>query len=384
MSAPEAVKDRDALYYPFIHLRDETWLRGTLLFFPHVLRMVPSRYDLKDTEFVRQLTETEGRWGKPLVGSYPLDSSFAYSAGSRLAARFAADPKASQFRESYSRSATVNSFGSDAVFQIHKDKFASALEETLRDLELVWRPSIPRRGDWLAVHPVIGEIVMSIAAVAAARHKGCDILTDTKRNHLAAASDDEEAIYDKLLGRMSNESKVRETEAREVGDLVIATTFDLSGLKPADFGALSREREALFDFKVLLAQRAGRIPPMADDTTRLAIAREAAEDILTEWESKRRTWGKFMRRALRLEAADEAKDVATNLLTAVGVPMAAAGTSLASTGSVLLGAVPGLAVGFSLYGAKVWRDLGVEERTAPTRFLSLVESHGGVLSAATE
>jgi hypothetical protein len=219
---------------------------------------------------------------------------------------------------------------------------------------------------------------MSTAAVAAARDRGCDILTDTRRNHLAAATDDEESIYNSLLGRTKGQDEVRETEAHEVGDLVMATTFDLSGLKPADFAALSREREALFDFKALLAQRACRIPPMADERKRLAVAREAADDIISEWEKTRRSWGKFLKRAFRLEAADEAKDVATNLLIEVGL-----GTGLVATGTVLLGAAPGLAIGLSLYGAKTWRDLGVEERTAPTHFLSLVASQGGVLSAAT-
>ena len=36
--------DRDALYYPFIHITDVNWLKATLLCFPRVRRMVPQSY----------------------------------------------------------------------------------------------------------------------------------------------------------------------------------------------------------------------------------------------------------------------------------------------------------------------------------------------------
>jgi hypothetical protein len=36
-----AILDRDALHYPYIHIRDVNWLKGTPLCFPQVRRMVP-------------------------------------------------------------------------------------------------------------------------------------------------------------------------------------------------------------------------------------------------------------------------------------------------------------------------------------------------------
>ena len=242
---------------------------------------------------------------------------------------------------------------------------------------------------------------MSTAAVAAARDVGCDVLTDTPRDHQVVATRDEETIYDTLLGRIDDTAERRPT-VHELGDLVVATTFDLSNMQASDFAALSREREGLVDFRKLLAERAAQIPVVGNQAKRRAFAKEAAEEIVAQWEDKRRNWGRFLKRTLRLEAAEEAKDAATSMLetsmpfilgaagstaTSALVAPAAAGTAAAgglatAAGGVLLAAAPGLAVGFVFYGAKIWRDLGVEEKSAPTRFLSSVVANGGVLAAA--
>jgi hypothetical protein len=384
----DPIEDRDALYYPFIHLRDEAWLRQALLFFPHVLRMTPPSFELNDSPFVRELAQTKGRRGEPLVGAYPLDSYAAYEAGERLAARFTADIGAADFREKYDRAKTAASFCDDSVFQIHRAKFAYVLEQTLREAGLIWEPSRQRGDNWIAVHPVIGEIVMSTAAMAAARDRGCDVLTDTQQNHLVAATRDEDAIYAMLLGRIDGDATERRIESRELGDLVVATTLDLSALTAEDFAALSREREALFDFRQLLARCAAKIPAVGDQEARRARAKEAAEQIISEWEATRRTWGQFVKRAFRLDATAEAKDAATDLLKLLVPTLSGAGAGAATiggftaAGGILLGAVPGLAVGLVYYGIETWRDLGAEELGAPTRFLSKVARHGGALAAA--
>jgi hypothetical protein len=41
--------DRDALYYPYIHIQDANWLKATLLCFPSVRRMVPGNYEPDDS-----------------------------------------------------------------------------------------------------------------------------------------------------------------------------------------------------------------------------------------------------------------------------------------------------------------------------------------------
>ena len=54
----DAIQDLDALYYPYINIRDEAWLKTTLLYFPHVVRMVPPNYRTNANGFMRTLTQT--------------------------------------------------------------------------------------------------------------------------------------------------------------------------------------------------------------------------------------------------------------------------------------------------------------------------------------
>jgi hypothetical protein len=81
----EVALDRDALYYPYIHVRDVNWLKATLLCFPQVRRIVPKDFSLNDLPEVRPFLEVTGARGEPLVAAEP---AYHYSAAQeRLSAR---------------------------------------------------------------------------------------------------------------------------------------------------------------------------------------------------------------------------------------------------------------------------------------------------------
>src|SRR5215471_12941354 len=73
------VPDRDALYYPYIHIRDVNWLKGTLLCFPQVRRIVPSDFPLNDSAEVRKFLRLRGARGEPLLTQEYTDYHFASS-----------------------------------------------------------------------------------------------------------------------------------------------------------------------------------------------------------------------------------------------------------------------------------------------------------------
>ena len=54
------ITDRDALYYPYIHVRDPQWLKATLLVFPHVKRMVPPNFKTEDESEIQEFMGFEG------------------------------------------------------------------------------------------------------------------------------------------------------------------------------------------------------------------------------------------------------------------------------------------------------------------------------------
>src|SRR3982750_2389700 len=65
---------RHALYYPYIHIRDENWLKGTLLGFQQVRRIVPNQFTLKDKAITKRYAELKGADGKPLLQPVLIDS----------------------------------------------------------------------------------------------------------------------------------------------------------------------------------------------------------------------------------------------------------------------------------------------------------------------
>jgi hypothetical protein len=46
------------LYYPFIHFRDESWLKLTSLYWDRMGRIVPEGYGLRDNDTVRQFKDS--------------------------------------------------------------------------------------------------------------------------------------------------------------------------------------------------------------------------------------------------------------------------------------------------------------------------------------
>jgi Family of unknown function (DUF6236) len=51
---------RYGLYFPYIHVRDEAWLRAVALYRPRMLRIVPASYPTRDSDTVRALVDALG------------------------------------------------------------------------------------------------------------------------------------------------------------------------------------------------------------------------------------------------------------------------------------------------------------------------------------
>jgi len=66
--------ERDALYYPYIHIPGVDWLKRALLVFPHVARIVPDSYVLNESKEIWEFENVLGRWDKPLLRKAKLRS----------------------------------------------------------------------------------------------------------------------------------------------------------------------------------------------------------------------------------------------------------------------------------------------------------------------
>src|SRR4051812_38690429 len=83
-NAPESTqKPRFALYYPYIHIRSEHWLKGTLLCTPAVKRIVPEKYTPEDLPTILKFTQINGPSGA-LLQTVPAFSPAADAAQQAL------------------------------------------------------------------------------------------------------------------------------------------------------------------------------------------------------------------------------------------------------------------------------------------------------------
>jgi hypothetical protein len=405
------IKDTDCLYYPYIHVRDEAWLKATLLYFPHVLRMVPPGFETRDSAFVRSLAQKRGARGEELLGSYRLRTLATDEAIDRLTFRLIDDiQKNPDFANQFSRKATLEAYGGrDPEFLVHRGKAPQHFWSELSKRGLMWSAPLPsgaiRRmsvdvsrnlGDWTALHPILGEAFMSTVAAAAARDEGLEVVTDNAHVHGIASSRDEETIYQTLIHGKSSTGASEPAMILRLAHLVIVGGFDVSTLSPEDLAAMSTNREALFDFRRYLAQRVVEIPEMDSEAKREARLKAAATEALDEWRKSLANMSSFAQRFFGVGLLDKSERAMTDLAKALvpgslATAATAAGTAAAApaigaatliTSPVVIAAAPGLAVALAVYGIKTWHGLKQEEMSGPLRYLSLLKKQGATLMVA--
>src|SRR5262249_59190226 len=75
------------LYYPYIHIRSEDWLKATLLYAPTVTRIVPNEYTPEDQGNITPYTMISGPYGKLLQPVSEADMDAAKRAQHKLTKR---------------------------------------------------------------------------------------------------------------------------------------------------------------------------------------------------------------------------------------------------------------------------------------------------------
>lgn len=393
------MEDRGALYYPYIHIRDMNWLKGTLLCFPHVYRMVPGRYKIKDEPVARRFKKLRGPHDRPLLNEAWIEKGPAFAAEGQLLRRLKADyPKSGvKLHEKFSLvQARYDCEGREDDFQVYRNKINWRLLEFLEAKGLAWAPRKPDRAhEWVAMHPVMGQAFMSTIAAAIAKHDGLDVVTDSGPVHAALAHRDEEAIYKQLiLGDELYKAPKKSAVVNEIIELVVMTRFKLDRVSPEDIARMSRDREGLYALRKELKEMAGRIPSMTNRKRRDEYLQDAANDIIAEWRKDKKNMSKFAREffgaGMGGNAAKFLEKVAPSVLSGgalgtAGGAVASGGTAAAATviGGLtvpaLIGAGAGLAVGVIIHGVSTAIKVKKQSAKSPYRFLSKIEKAGAVL-----
>jgi hypothetical protein len=309
--------DRDALYYPYVHITDVNWLKATLLCFPNVRRMVPTSYMPEDSEEILEFCNTPGPRGEPLLTSVNLFSDAATSAEKSLLKKLKEND--TFIRERYSRRATVDSTQKDDkrkivrpsdLFLLHDEKIIYGLFNYLtsgnQDDCLAWQTEHPHerpvrhgRGQWLALHPALGSAILATKALAIAEEFGLDIVTDSSSVHHTIVSKKTEDIFNELIGKTDPVAPPADADTVDhLAEIVIGTNFDVSRLSVKQIATLLADGNDLRRFKNALAPIAASIPKIRDQDEREKRFREAAGEVNSEWEKYKKSLPVFALEAL--------------------------------------------------------------------------------------
>lgn len=363
--------DRDALYYPYIHVRDVNWLKATLLSFPQVRRIVPPDFELNDLDEVKPFRVVKGARGEALLGDEPAYLYSAYQAQERLLGKL--QNAAPEQLERFTLARTQTEFAENPNgFQMHAGKMQPLLE-FLRAKHLAWparQISANHPGEWFALHPQLGEVVMSLIAMVIAGEKQLDIVTSSGRVHRALAHMDEASLVGALFGGNTapHPAPLQASDmVDELCQVVMLTAFDLSKLSAQDIAELQKDGKDLRKFKTEILKLAASIPDIADPVERQKRLAQAASEVGTQWEHYRRSLPRFALDALLSASAWKPPELLASALAG-------------ATSTVMLASGTGLLIGLGVYaGVGVWR--GYKEKTSsPYQYLTRIQQAGASIA----
>lgn len=342
--------------------------------------MTPHSFTPDDGPFVFRLSQACGTRGEPLVGRCDLNSGAAYRAAEVLVRKIKHDVGTDEsFRRRFVLPLKYRKSLEDCELLckpqemslrlpsdnnvLHENKMTHVLRDTLLGHNLA--AYIDREHGWLVVHPVLANAFMSCAAAAVAKENGLEIVTDKGTIHDSVATCETSAIYDAIVHGGGTASKGRAINTR-LAQLVILNNFDLDALSAEDLIAMSREEDALYDFRQKVATAAQNIPEMESEAKLESELKHHANRLFEEWNSSRSNMSAFAKRFFGVELAKEGK------VEKIVETFAAYGGG-ATLGAHLLGLAPGLALALVVRGATVWSGMKKKQKGGQLRYLTLLE-----------
>jgi len=350
---------RHALYYPCIHIHDENWLKGALLGFQQVRRIVPNQFTVKDQAITKPYSELTGPDGQALLQPVYIRSQQVRESQEWL--RHKMLERIDQLIDNYSEEHTPPELQSGPeAFEIHVGKILDPeLLQLVTSKSLAWpsrQPTEPDSSKWVTMHPTLGSAVMSILALAVARLEGLSIVTSSGETHHELLANREEQVFERLInvpvapGTAPN----ADVTVEELAHVVITTGFDLTRLTPAQISELLKEGKDLRAFHRAVAVFVSRIPSGLGPEERATRLKKEAQSVLDEWAKYTDLLPPFAKRALVDSALDKVPDVIKG-----GIAMSA---------HAVLMIHPTLLISYAVgVGLKMYR-----ERDSPLRFLNRV------------
>ena len=190
-------ESRYALYYPYIHIRDENWLKGTILAFQKVRRLVPGQFTVKDQAITKRYAAVEGPAGH-LLESLVVEAPEIRSTQEWLRQKIS--ERIDELTLRYAEKRYLLNFWAASGIEMLLALFDQKLLTLLLTQKLAWysrEPGEPDSFNWVTMHPKVGAAMMSVLALAAARIKGLSVVTPSADAHLnSSLANQEQAVFE--------------------------------------------------------------------------------------------------------------------------------------------------------------------------------------------
>jgi hypothetical protein len=197
---------RIGLYYPFIHFRDEAWLKLTSLYWDRMGRIVPARYGLRDSDTVREFKDGNyirdfdpfGEQAEPARAFQEMLATHGHQLRSRYGLHLSADwpdePTTVRSRAAH--------FGNPKLAYVFGPKIDPLLIDELETLSLAeqGRHRDPR---WVGMHPKLASLYMTALAQAIASRRGAHPVTDDALSHVGLGDFKMERLAEALLDEIA-------------------------------------------------------------------------------------------------------------------------------------------------------------------------------------
>ncbi|MGC5322406.1 DUF6236 family protein [Micromonospora arida] len=204
---------RPGLYFPYVHVRDDDWLKAAALYWPDVRRLVPAGYSKHDSLTAQAFVEAEilrDEDPEIYLNSLTWDLLQAMRRNAELLARDYSLEHASTNWDGHQWTAAGGpNFGRPELGWIHVTKFPHGVVDYLSELGLAqlgrteghgW-PVTRDMGQWIGLHPALASAYMTALAGRLGEQAHLEPLTDQVDLRVATPSSDAGAALQLLIGR---------------------------------------------------------------------------------------------------------------------------------------------------------------------------------------
>lgn len=234
-----------ALYYPFIHFKNDAWLKTAALYWDKIGRIVPHDYVTDDSETVKALdsfvTVLRPDWVRPEFGKSFV--AFIQQYGPKLKAKYALSERDNwpEVPEAQRPPKPGGATGNDPrLGYIYYEKISDTVYGALKDSGLA---STDGRGErWIGMHPRLAWVYMTALAEQLSGERGLRPLTDESRDHVALSGLSIERLAHALLGDVSLVDA--SPTATEIESVLVSVAFQ--AVVPKDPATLSVDKILAF------------------------------------------------------------------------------------------------------------------------------------------